>query len=221
MQYAVLDSLSDEDRRRVLGAATLRRYGRREVLVQADDARGALHLIESGKVAVRILTRDGAEATVNVLGPGQVLGTVGALGEGHAATVATVAALEPTETLSIDHAAFAALRRAHPTVDAFVVDVLLAEVTRANALLLEALFATVEHRLLRRLVDLTSVYAGSAPDGAPVEIALTQQDVASLAGASRATANRVLRELEDAGTVRLTRNRIHVLDLPSLRERAR
>ncbi|MGQ0845207.1 MAG: Crp/Fnr family transcriptional regulator [Sporichthyaceae bacterium] len=216
----MLDSLDDADRRRVLACATRRRYGRRDVLFHANDPGRGVHLLESGKVAVRIGTADGGDALIGVLGPGQVVGTPVALGA-DPGRATSVVALEPTETLSIDRARFAALRSAHPTVDAFVVDALVADVLRANTLLLDALFAPVELRLLRRLVDLTAVYGGPAHGPAPVEIALTQQDLASLAGTSRATANRVLRELEDAGTVRLTRNRIHVVDLPALAERAR
>lgn len=220
MQFSILGSLSDADRRRVLASTTRRRYGRREVLFHEQDPGDTLHLIESGKVAVRITTRGGDQATIDVLGPGEVVGTFAVLGEGQR-RAASVQALEPTETLSIDHVQFQSLRRAHPTIDAFVIDVLLADVRRMNTLLLDALFSPVEHRLLRRLLDLAAVYGGSAPGAAPVQIALTQQDLASLAGTSRATANRVLRELEDAGTVRLTRNRIHILDVTALRQRVR
>lgn len=220
MQFSILGSLSDADRRRVLASTTRRRYGRREVLFHEQDPGDTLHLIESGKVAVRITTRSGEQATIDVLGPGEVVGTFAVLGQGQR-RAASVQALEPTETLSIDRAHFQNLRRAHPTIDAFVIDVLLADVRRMNTLLLEALFAPVEHRLLRRLLDLAAVYGGQAAGPTPVQIALTQQDLASLAGTSRATANRVLRELEDAGTVRLTRNRIHILDLTALRQRVR
>lgn len=218
MQFSILDSLSDADRRRVLASTTRRRYGRREVLFHEQDPGDSLHLIESGKVAVRITTLNGEQATLHVLGPGEVVGTFAALREDQRRT-ASVQALEPTETLAISRAQFQSLRRAHPTIDSFVIDVLLADVLRVNTLLLEALFAPVEQRLLRRLVDLCGVYGTGAVNG-PVHIALTQQDLASLAGTSRATANRVLRELEDAGAVELTRNRIHVLDLPALRRRA-
>lgn len=219
MQFSILSSLSEVDRRRVLASTTRRRYARREVLFHEQDPGDTLHLIESGKVAVRITTHGGEQATIDVLGPGEVVGTFAVLGEGQR-RAASVQALESTETLSIGRVQFEALRRAHPTIDRFVIDILLADVRRVNTLLLEALFAPVERRLLRRLVDLTTVYGGERAGMGPVQIALTQQDLASLAGTSRATANRVLRELEEAGSVRLTRNRIHVLDLAELRRRA-
>lgn len=218
MPFSILSSLSDADRRRVLASTTRRRYGRREVLFHEQDPDDTLHLIESGKVAVRITTAGGEQATLHILGPGEVVGTFAALGEAVRRS-ACVQALEPTETLSISRTQFQTLRRTYPTIDSFVVEVLLNDVRRMNTLLLDALFAPVEQRLLRRLVDLADVYGPATGNGA-VHIALTQQDLASLAGTSRATANRVLRELEDAGSVSLTRNRIHVLDLDALRARA-
>lgn len=218
MQFPILDSLGDADRRRVLAGTTRRRYARREALFHEQDPGDTLHLIESGKVAVRITTRGGEQAMIDVLGPGEVVGTFAVLEDGGRRS-ATVQALESTETLSIERSHFQALRRAHPTIDRFVIDVLLADVRRVNTLLLEALFSSVEQRMLRRLLDLTAVYGGERTRCGPVHIALTQQDLASLAGTSRATANRVLRDLAEAGVVGLTRNRIHVLDPAALRRR--
>jgi CRP-like cAMP-binding protein len=52
-------------------------------------------------------------------------------------------------------------------------------------------------------------------------VALTQDDLASLAGTSRATVNRVLRQAEEAGAVSLSRGRIRVTDRAMLTKRAR
>jgi CRP-like cAMP-binding protein len=50
---------------------------------------------------------------------------------------------------------------------------------------------------------------------------ITQEDLAALAGTTRPTANKVLRELERAGTLALRRGRIEVIDLDRLAARAR
>ena len=49
---------------------------------------------------------------------------------------------------------------------------------------------------------------------------LTQEDIAGLAGTSRATTNRVLREAAARGDVRLERGRTVVLDVSALRRHA-
>lgn len=220
MEFTILGSLTETDRRRVLASTTRRRFGRREVLFHEADPGDTLHLIAKGRVAVRITTPAGELATIDVLGQGEVVGTFAALGEGRR-RAATVMALEPTETLCIDRAQFQALRTAHPAIDQFVVDVLVSTLRRVDRLLLEALYAPVELRLIRRLLDLTTLYGRDPAGPHGIEIALTQQDLAELAGTSRATANRILRELEVAGAVTLTRNRIHVCDPGALKKRAR
>lgn len=217
MNWNILDCLSDEDRRRVLASTRRRRFARREVLFHEGDPGDTLHLIDKGRVAVRITTPVGDVATLAVLGPGDVVGEMALLDNaGHRG--ATVIALERTETLALHRDQFLELRREHPAVDRFLVAVLAAEVRRLDAQLMEALFLPVERRVLRRLLALTGVY-GEEPNGA--EIPLTQDDLASLAGTSRATVNRVLRQAEEAGWVSLGRARIRVLDHERLARRAR
>jgi CRP-like cAMP-binding protein len=67
---------------------------------------------------------------------------------------------------------------------------------------------------------LADIY-GSRDQVEDVEVALTQDDLASLAGTSRATVNRVLRQAEEAGAVALSRGRIRVTDRAMLTKRAR
>ncbi len=66
----------------------------------------------------------------------------------------------------------------------------------------------------RRLVELAATYE----DGV---VPLTQEDIAAMAGTSRATVNRVLREEVRLGTVALARGRTTVLDLDGLERRCR
>jgi CRP-like cAMP-binding protein len=67
--------------------------------------------------------------------------------------------------------------------------------------------------VLRRLAELADLYADD--DGV---IALTQEELGQIAGASRSTVNRVLREQEEAGTIALTRGRTAIVDRESLRK---
>jgi CRP/FNR family cyclic AMP-dependent transcriptional regulator len=75
-----------------------------------------------------------------------------------------------------------------------------------------------ERRVLRRLRELADLYRG---DGAAAEVPLTQEALAELAGTSRATVNRVLREEQERGTVELKRAKTVVLDRDALARRAR
>jgi CRP-like cAMP-binding protein len=103
-------------------------------------------------------------------------------------------------------------------VDSMLVTALSERVNRLTDHLLEALFATAEKRLCRRLHELTNTYIVAEHDG-PISIPLTQEDLASLAGTSRPTANRVLQDLAQAGIVVVRRGGLDVLDEPRLKGR--
>jgi CRP-like cAMP-binding protein len=59
-----------------------------------------------------------------------------------------------------------------------------------------------------------------ADGGAEAHLTLRQDDLASIAGTTRPTANRVLKQLETAGIVRLARGQIVVTDVDLLRRHA-
>ncbi|MBW3557199.1 MAG: Crp/Fnr family transcriptional regulator [Actinobacteria bacterium] len=216
MSWSFLDEIPDEDRRRVLAATRRRRYGRREVLFHEGDPGDALHLIDKGRVAVRVTTPLGDVVTLNVLGAGRVVGEL-ALLHHPSRRSATVVALEPTQTLTVSRDDFWALRRSHPTVDAFLVNVLAEEIGRLSGLLVEALYVPVANRVLRRLLSLADLYGGAR---AGTAIPLTQEDLASLAGTSRGTVNRVLGEMEVLGALEVARGRITLIDPALLARRA-
>jgi CRP/FNR family cyclic AMP-dependent transcriptional regulator len=223
VRWTFLEGVPEEDRRRLLSATHRRRFARREVLFHEGDPGDTIHLLDRGRVAVRITTPLGDVATLRVRGPGAVIGELALLGAGPqgARRMATVVALERAETLSLRRDQFMELRAAHPSVDAFLVNVLAEEVSRLSGLLVEALYVPVDVRVLRRLVALASDYAEGEDVAAGVEVPLTQEDLASLAGTSRATVNRVVGELEKAGLVELRRGRVIVRDPAALAARAR
>ena len=203
----------------VLSEARRRRFARREILFHEGDPGDTLHLIENGRVAIRITSPLEEAATIGVLGRGDIVGEMAILEEG-GRRGATVMALEPTETLSIDRGRLLELRQRYPAVDLFIFDVLMANIRRVNVQLMEALFVPVDRRVVRRLLSLVEIYAGDGAGAGAVDVTLTQDDLASLAGTSRATVNRVLRQAAEAGAVSLSRGRIRVTDQALLARRA-
>lgn len=201
--------------RRLISVGRRRTFSRGEVVFHREDPADSLHLVQKGRFAVRIMTPLGETATIGIRGPGDSFGEM-ALVDESAHRAATVAALEDGETLAVYQAEFHRLRKEHPQVDRVLMAFLAGEVRRQNELLLEALYIPVERRVLRRLVELAETYARA--DG---EIPLTQEQLAELAGTSRATVNKVLREEQERGTVELQRGKTLVLQPDELARRAR
>jgi CRP-like cAMP-binding protein len=117
----------------------------------------------------------------------------------------------------IGRAHFEALRAGDTNVDRVLLSVL-AERNRAlTAQLVELLSTPVKQRVCRQLLAFSQAVAATSPAG---WVTLNQADLATLAGTTRSTVNRVLRRAQDRGMVELARGRIHLVDEPALRLRA-
>ncbi len=216
VDWPLLAPLSPEDQARVIAAARPRHYARGEVLFHEDDPGDCMHLIRSGRVAIRVSTPTGETLTLAVLRPGDAFGELAAMGREHRRT-ATAVAWEPVESLTVSGADFEALCREHPSIEKLVISLLTERVDRLSQRLLEALYVGVDRRVYRRLVDLCDIYGD---DGPTTIIPVTQDDLAGLVGASRPTINQVLQRLDEQGLVRVGRGRIEVLDAEALERRA-
>jgi CRP/FNR family transcriptional regulator, cyclic AMP receptor protein len=217
VRWRLLSGVSEEDVRRLLSVARRRRFERGEVVFHRDDPADSLHLIVSGRFAIRVMTPLGDTVWIAVRGPGENFGEMALVDEA-ARRSATVSALEAAETFAVYKPDFDRLRGGYAGIDQVLIAFLAGEVRMLNERLLEALYLPAERRLLRRLLELSSIYR--AQDGT-APIPLTQEELAEFAGASRATVNRVLREEQERGTLQLQRGKTHVLDLELLAKRAR
>jgi CRP-like cAMP-binding protein len=205
--------LEEPVRREVLAVAAWRRYDRGVVLFHEGEAGGSLYVLMRGRVAVRVTTPDGDTATLNVIGPGAAFGELSLL-ESATMRTATVQAIEPVQTLVLRQADFERLRRSYPSVDRLLVDYLAAQVRRLSERLTEALCFEARTRVLRRLLDLDSVF-----ESGPVPV--TQEEISTMAGTTRPTVNRVMQDLAETGIIELRRGRFVVVDSTALARAAR
>lgn len=214
---SLLDTLEGVDRRELVAAARRRRFKRNEVIFHEGDPGDSLHVITRGCIAIRATTPLGDVVTLAVLGPGEPFGELALLMPESTRTASAVA-LGDAETLSWRRGQIDELRQRTADVDQFLLEVLTSQVQRLSSRLVEALHQPVETRLLRRLSDLVELFD---PDSGTVVVPVTQEDLASMAGTTRSTANRVPKAAESDGLVALTRGRVEVLDRAGLARRAR
>jgi CRP-like cAMP-binding protein len=200
MEWQLFAGVPEEDVRRLLAIARRRTFGRNEVVFHRGDPANSLHLIASGRFGVAIITPLGDTAMLGVRGPGEAFGELALVSGVQAERSATVSALEPGETRCVLEDDFARLRRDHPSVDAVLTAILAESVRRLSDLITDAYYLSAERRVLRRLAELAALYNGC--------VTLPQEAIAELAGTSRATVNRVLREQERKGRLELGRSRI-------------
>jgi CRP/FNR family transcriptional regulator, cyclic AMP receptor protein len=216
VEWQLLADVPEEALHALLTIARRRTFERNEVVFHRGDPADSLHLIRRGRFSVRIATPLGDTAMLSVRGPGDAFGELALLGR-EPVRSATVSALEPGETHSIYLGDFERLRREHPLVNDVLVGILTDRLRRLSDQLVEAYYVPADRRVLRRVCELAELYGRGEPE---VVVPLTQEEIAELAGTSRATVNRVLREAERRGAVELRRGRTAVLDPEELGRRA-
>jgi CRP/FNR family transcriptional regulator, cyclic AMP receptor protein len=215
MEWRIFSGIPEEDVRAVLALARRSTYRRGEVVFHRHDPADAVHLITKGRFDVRVTTSHGDEVALAIRGPGETFGELAVVTEEERS--ATVTALEAGETLVVRGTELRRLAKRHATLDEVLVRLLAERVAFLSERLVEAYTVDAETRVARRVLELGRVYGGSPP----IVIPLIQDDLAALAGTSRATVNRVLRDAERRGLVELGRGRTVVKDPEGLARLAR
>jgi CRP-like cAMP-binding protein len=217
MHWKLLTSLTEDEQRRVISQTRRRRFRRGEVVFHEGDPGDSLHLVAKGHVGVRRSTPLGDIATLVVLGPGDYFGELIFVSP-ESGRNATVVALDAVETLSLHRDQLQTLRSQYPGIDRFLLDAMAKEIRRLSSLLSDALYVPVDKRVFRRLLEVANTYGN---DGPARVVPLTQEDLASLAGTTRPSANKALRLAEEAGLITMSRGEIRLLDPDGLARRAR
>ena len=215
MEWQLFAGIPGEDVRAVLALARRATYRRGEVVFHHHDPADAVHLVAKGRFDVRITTGLGDVVALAIRGPGETFGELAVVTGTERS--ATVTALEPGETLVLRGSELRRLARKHASVDDVLVRMLAEHVGLLSERLVESYTVDAETRVARRLLELGRVYGGSPP----VVIPLIQEELAALAGTSRATVNRVQPEAEGRGLVEVGRGRTVLLDPDGLERLAR
>ena len=213
----LLRGLSETDRRVILAGARRRKFARREVLFHEGDLGDSVHLVASGHIGLRVTTPLGDTATMRVLGPGEFFGELAVLDAGHRS--ATAIAFDRVETLTIQRTQFDQPITQSSAAQHALTGALAAEIRRLAAALTEAMYLPADERFWRRMLDMLEVFVGD--DATSGEIPLTQEELAQLAGATRPTVNRLLRDAQEHDAVTLRRGVVQVDDVDWVRRRAR
>jgi CRP-like cAMP-binding protein len=141
-----------------------------------------LWTVESGLFTSRVVDPEGRSFLMDILGPGDA---IGAPGERPALVTAT--ALRPC--------------RLRPVRDLDAVGALESITARVHTIASQLAWFGVTERIERRLLDLAQRIGHPSPEGTAIPIRLTQDDLASMVGATRETTNRALQVLFARGVL--------------------
>jgi CRP-like cAMP-binding protein len=190
----------------------VRRYRRGATLIlqgALDDAAG---VVLRGRIKVTLDTADGRSVVLAVIGPGDLLGEFEALEPEPARRSASNVALEAVECRIFTAEDLRRFLVSHPAATLALLRETIRKVHVADRRRVHATSLDTGHRLAHFLLE-----RADAQDGPALDIALTQEELASLVGSSRESLVRAITALRTRGLIESGRRQITILDVEGLR----
>jgi len=141
---------------------TIASYRKDEVIFSQGGPADAVFYIQKGKVKITVVSEQGKEAVVAVLGPDEFCGE-GCL-TGQPLRLATAAAMTESEIMRLEKETMVRVLHEEPAFSEFFVSHLLTRTIRVEADLVDQLFNSSEKRLARALLLLANFGKESQPE---------------------------------------------------------
>jgi CRP/FNR family transcriptional regulator/CRP/FNR family cyclic AMP-dependent transcriptional regulator len=215
----LFSGLDEEELQQIAAVVREQHYKKHTTIVHVDDPGNALYILKTGLVKVTIEDRDGYEMILRILYPTDFFGDMSLLdGEPRSATVTTQ---EPSEVLTVSRDHFLHIIEKSPKILLKMTTVLSQRLRKANQLIHSLAFFDVYGKVARTLLNLAKERSHETDQGRVIDMRLTQQELAELAGMTRETMARTLREFQQAGCIRVESGVITILALDMLQREVR
>jgi len=200
--------LTDDERAVLTGLGRTAVYPPGTVMCVEGDPATHVFVLVKGWVKIVGVTSDGHELTLALRGRGDTVGEMA--GETTGYRTATVQAVGTVRALVVPYDKFSSFLDAHDGADRAYRRMVTRRWNDAESMLRTRSVTSGAQRLAALLLELA--------DQLDSEVTLTQEELASLTGASRATVTRALSNWRQRGIIRTGQRDITITDLAALRK---
>lgn len=213
----LFQSLNQEDRECLAGSFRRRILKKGDVLFCKGSKGTALYIISKGAIKIVLPSKLGDEIILTIFSEGDFFGEMAIL-DGMPRSADAIA-LEPCEVFSLNRGDFLSFLMNNESAIRAVLASLSIRLRKTDDFLEDTCFRKIPARLARKFVELAEACGRQEQDTIVIDMRLTQQDLASMVGATRESINKELRALREKNIVSLTRNGIVIHNMESLRRR--
>jgi CRP/FNR family transcriptional regulator, cyclic AMP receptor protein len=176
---------------------TICKYRKDQMVFSQGSSADAVFYIQKGKVKITVVSEQGKEAVVAILGPDEFCGE-GCL-TGQPRRMATAVAMTECEIMRLEKAAMIRVLHEEPAFSEMFVAHLLARTIRVEEDLVDQLFNSSEKRLARSLLLL----ANFGKDGRPERILakVSQETLAEMIGTTRSRVSHFMNKFRKLGFI--------------------
>ena len=195
----LFEVLKDDDLEAISRVTIARSYDKDQVIILAEEEGDALFIIADGQVKVSIVSEDGREVILSLLGEGAVFGELSLL-DGKPRS-ANVVATQDTELYMVRRADFLQLIYKVPQIAVGLLAELAARLRKTDRKIEGLALLDVTSRISETLLQLADEQGSETKFGVSLEERPTHQQLASMSGTTRETVSRVLKRLEGQGYI--------------------
>ena len=192
-KFPLFADLDDRELQAIAAVAKTRRYAKEDVIFHADESGDVFCLIKDGQVKITMISPEGKEIILSLLGPGDFFGEMALLDDEPRS--ATVVATEPLELVTIWRSDFLQILAENFDITKKV----LAEISRrlrtASNRIESLATMDVYGRLARFFLDLAKDQGKVLDNGYVAVTRPTHQAIANMIGTSRETVSRLIHDL--------------------------
>lgn len=210
--------LDEAEREALLALGVRRRFPAGEILMLQGDTDDRLILLLEGRVKVTRAAEDQHELLLAIRDAGELLGELTFI-DGQP-RIASVTTLEPVQALVLTASGFRAYLQSTPQVAVVLLESVTSRFRDSTVKRLEFAASDTLGRLAARIVELADRYGEQADDGITVAMPISQDELASWTGASRAGVAQGLQRMRELGWLSTERRRLTLHDPEAVRARA-
>jgi CRP/FNR family cyclic AMP-dependent transcriptional regulator len=192
-KLSLFAELDDRELASIAGVAKTRRYNKDDVIFHADESGDVFCVIREGKVKITIISPEGKEIILSMMGPGDFFGEMALLDDEPRS--ATVVAMEPLEVVTIWRTDFLEIMKDNFSITKKVMAELSRRVRRMSNRIESLATMDVYGRLARFFLDLATQQGKLLDNGYVAVTRPTHQAIANMIGTSRETVSRLIHEL--------------------------
>jgi len=206
--------LSREEQQALSRLGMLREYPSGATLCLEGDPATHVFILREGWVKILSATKDGHAIVLALRSAGDIVGEVA--GETTGRRNATIQAVDAVRALIVRHDKFSSFLDSNQGADHAYRRAVTQKWNDTDAMLRRRAGTTGAQRLAALLLDLAQRHGRDVDGAMDLVMPLSQEELASLAGTSRATITRAYGNWRKRGLVRTGQRRITILDVPGL-----
>jgi len=176
---------------------TVSLYRREEVVFAQASPADAVFYIQKGKIKIVIASKQGKEAVVALVGPGEFFGEGCLIGQ--PLRLATARAMVESEVMRVDKAEMIRVLHAEPAFGEVFIAHLLTRNSRIEEDLVDQLFNSSEKRLARTLLMLANFGKEGGPQAITTRI--SQETLAEIIGTTRPRVSHFMNKFRKLGFI--------------------